>query len=421
MFKLILTLVLLCGCGSSPSASDGSPTPDGSATPTPSVEASTAPAASEASTSSASDTPAPAPSTVQAGNIFVPASAPPALTGKETGVTISQPGQDYDFTGALAVSTVKQTSLATSESDFKKIDATGALLEIAKGSVKAMKIKRGKTRLLVLDSNGASTLVDTDGMETIVPALNFESARFNEEGTLFFTDNGSTIINSIVPSSKTPNKITNYPFDNMSLTKVSGNAVEYAATSNGIYNRFVLNNGIQFPATDSSYGLKVALGSGYLAINSFMYWDGTQAVSERTSFVSFNGFRHDDGAVVISAGIGISCDGYTLGFVNLKREITPIGCNPRGMMQEAFDGPIASGDLFVVKGTSEVWVYGVNTWQQKLLSGFTPINLSFAGTTLYYDGMTLQGEYVAGQMDVITKKNKPITTDTQLGNLVGLK
>jgi hypothetical protein len=92
--------------------------------------------------------------------------------------------------------------------------------------------------------------------------------------------------------------------------------------------------------------------------------------------------------------------------MDVKRSTKKIACTTSGMGDGSQIRILTSGDLFVYSDHgNDVWVYGVNSWGQKLLSGFTPINLSLSGTTLYYDGMDAQGNYIVGKIDVLTKAN----------------
>lgn len=341
----------------------------------------------------------------------------------------------FDLTGAKAFLAKKPvSSLGLFLADDKpatvtKIDKDGK--EVPVGGQDARKIvgmKRSrKGDFLLLDSQGNSwfKLAGVDAVEKEVPAT-FETAQFNEHGDLYYvhsTDKRlyriehvpvtASLAESVDPyASREPKKVTEYPFDSMDLQKVSGKALKYAGTSNGTTSSFVTLEGKNFAFATCGFGMVTAFGDGLLysdcSAENFVRKDGTKESLPVTMLGG--GFWTPTGAVVQSSGqTGISCANDEHGIVHIASEtkvITPIACTKD--LSGIFLGKVvADGERFAVWTNNKVTAYDTAGMHHVVLEGFTPINLSLAGTTLVYDGMDADGKYVIGQVDIVTKDKAP--------------
>ncbi len=365
-----------------------------------------------------------------------PSNPNPPLIPDESKIEIESAGADFDFTGALAVGTLRVTSLqGNSTTAFKKFGLDGSPQEIAKAARQVLDLKKSsKNRLVIRDSDSRVVLISSDGVETEIPNVAAESSfdrmvTIADDGTVYFKSSVDHLIYKISIDSTTPTRLNNFPFDSMDLTYVTGSAVRYSGMSNGSTSDFTYFQGINFVfeqcnggGPDSALG-DVGLLYDDCSENNFAYWDGSAIVREKIDRLLMNGgaFWHPNGAVVFGQGNVEGCpfESFGLVFVDEARAISPIGCTP-GLVNFGPDVTI-SGDLFIVKGTSAVWVFGINGWRQALLEGITVINLSLAGSTLYYDGMNPMGDYIAGKIDVITKEQTSLNFEGSIAQIIGFK
>jgi hypothetical protein len=374
------------------------------------------------------------------GTPFVGSSTPPDPNANSNAITITAAGTDFDFTGAHAVASLSGSGLLQNGgSEYKKLDADGNLVAIDKNGKKVGAIRRvGKTRLLVKDDTDRTVIVQQDGSEVVIADARLENTRTNASGEIYYVNETDRLIYRIPADSTTPVKLTNFPFNSMELRFVSGGAVRYEGRSGPTNTEFTYFKGVNYSFGGCNGGFAATLADVGLLFddctgNNYAYWNGTEIAKEHLDMqMNGGGFWHPNGAVVFGQGqpaLNDACPFSAMGilFVNADKTMSPIGCAPEGVFggfspeRDDSSSILLAGDFFVIKGQNNVRVYATNSWQQDLLSGFTPINLSLAGTTLYYDGMTPAGGYVVGKIDIITKETQDFSIDGQVADLIGLQ
>ncbi len=370
------------------------------------------------------------------GKRFDPAENPPQAGSDESKIVITNPGIDFDFTGASAVSSFAENELALqSSTEFQKITGDGNLESLSNGSKIATKLKKSpKNALLVTDDQSNQILISSDGTETQLGNVKENiQAGFGGDGVLYFESADDEQIYKIKHGSTTPEKLTSYPWDSMAIRNTTGSAITYEGRKGNNFQSFTYFQGVNFTFNDGSpppvaLGDKGLIFSDDIKDKNFASYDGKEIIKKKIDGLDSydGGFYHPEGAVIFVYGLSVLdeevCPDSPNGivFVDTDLNVKPIGCTPSGA-SSSVEELTMSGNLFVMKGTSEVWVYGINSWQQKLLDGFTPINISLAGTTLYYDGMDISGKYIVGTIDVITKEKVDLNLDGTVVDLIGFK
>lgn len=352
---------------------------------------------------------------------FIPSSIPPDPAQNSNVLVIQAPGTDFDFTGAQGVAKIR---INQSTSEYKKIDLSGLLSPIGRNGQKVVNLKRiGADRLLLQDDYNRVILVSNDGTEVELTGNNFDAYRPNSTGDIFYVDQSAQMFR-IASNSATATSLGSFPFDQINIADVSGSAVTYYGYIGNQSLRFAFFDGVNFSFANCNSGLVTAIATVGLAFNdcseeNFAFFDGTTIQKEKLPiYFSSQGFWHPDGAVVFSYNNPLDCsNNQAISFINREKQIRPIGCSP----SVSTSNPVVSGDFFVIRGTSYAKAYAINSWQQDILTGFTPTKLSLAGTTLFYDGFAPNGSYVIGKIDIITKQQSNFNFGTTVQDLIAFQ